>query len=796
MTHPPLELSTEYCRFRRRLLAGFLTVACLTIATIGWRIHSSYVERENVATLQIQTLAHTIAAHLTDAIELADYAVAGFAKDFKELPQKKIDSAAAIAEVLSSRAPAINKDFSMLFIDAGGVGVASSNHAAIEGVSYAERDYYRTLGGVRADPGLFIGEPVQAKASARRVFTLSRRVLDGQGRFTGIVVGMMDAARLAAILENARFNKDISISLVHRGGKIISRVPLFEQTFSTSLQDSPMFTHMGVAPPRNFRAKSPIDGQDRIYSFYAIDKRPLDVIAGISVQALNRSLRDDLLLGAGRALVLIAIMLVSTYLVLGSYRRLGQAKQALQESEFRWRFALEGAGDSVWDWNIETDQVDFSPRWKQMMGYAANEFGNSSGAWSKHVHPKDKTHAIAERQALVAGRIPVLVSEYRMRCKDGSWRWILSRGIVMSRDGAGRALRAIGTHADITDRKQAEQAQVQRVVEAAPDPMLLVASDGAIIFANGAAHTTFGYYLTDLAGTDINQLVPFKSADAHAGGLPFGKRLESARHRDGAEFPVEMSLSPLNMNGQEVIIASIHDLSDSWQSAEMLQQSFTQLRQLSDHQEQIKESERKRIAQDIHDDLGQNLLALKMDVTVLHARTVDSHPRLNQRVGIVLNNISATILSVRSIMNDLRPAVLDLGLHAAATWHLQQFERMSGIACVLASAAPQAEFGLNESQTLAVFRILQESLANVARHAQASEVRIALTDYPHGFSMTVSDNGKGLQPGDRSKGNSFGLMGIRERTHSLGGALSITSSPGSGTVLSISIPFVSIGLEA
>jgi two-component system sensor histidine kinase UhpB len=227
----------------------------------------------------------------------------------------------------------------------------------------------------------------------------------------------------------------------------------------------------------------------------------------------------------------------------------------------------------------------------------------------------------------------------------------------------------------------------------------------------------------------------------------------------------------------------------------MLQQSFTQLRQLSDHQEQIKESERKRIAQEIHDDLGQNLLALKMDVTTLHARTADAHSRLNQRVGIVLDNINATILSVRSIMNDLRPAVLDLGLHAAATWHLQQFERMSGIDCELACTTPQDEFGLNESQTLAVFRILQESLANVARHAQASQVRIALTDYPGGFSMTVADNGKGLQPGDRSKGNSFGLMGIRERAHSLGGELAITSSLGRGTVLSISIPFTTIVLE-
>jgi PAS domain S-box-containing protein len=232
------------------------------------------------------------------------------------------------------------------------------------------------------------------------------------------------------------------------------------------------------------------------------------------------------------------------------------------------------------------------------------------------------------------------------------------------------------------------------------------------------------------------------------------------------------------------------DVSARKQAEELLQQSLLQLRRFSDHQHNIKERERKRIAQDIHDDLGQNLLVLKMDVVALCARTKDSHPGLNKRARVALNNVQSTINSVKLIMNDLRPPMLDLGLYSAVQWQIKQFERMSGLACVLTSAAPEDEFGLDEIQTLAVFRILQESLTNIARHARASEVEIALTQDQRGFSMEVKDNGVGLQPRDTQKADSFGLIGMKERIHALGGEFVLSTFPDSGTTLSI---FIAMG---
>ncbi len=220
---------------------------------------------------------------------------------------------------------------------------------------------------------------------------------------------------------------------------------------------------------------------------------------------------------------------------------------------------------------------------------------------------------------------------------------------------------------------------------------------------------------------------------------------------------------------------------------EELLHSRSMLRQLADHQETVREDERKRIARDIHDDLGQNLLVLKIDVATLHARTGERHPKLNQRVALVLENINAAVKSLKSIMNDLRPAALDHGLHCAVEWQLRQFERMSGIACTLEAPDPP-DFDLNEARTLAVFRILQESLSNVLRHAEASEVRVALACDARGFTMRIRDNGKGMEMGSGRKADSFGLIGIKERSYALGGELTLESGPGRGTLLRLFIP--------
>lgn len=217
-----------------------------------------------------------------------------------------------------------------------------------------------------------------------------------------------------------------------------------------------------------------------------------------------------------------------------------------------------------------------------------------------------------------------------------------------------------------------------------------------------------------------------------------------------------------------------------------LQKTNDNLRRLAAHAESIKESERKRIAREIHDDLGQNLLALRIDVDLLASRTGTRHPKLNTRVRWMLEQIDASIKSVRQIINDLRPNVLDLGLTAAVDWQIAEFQRRTGLRCELVSH--NHELHVSDRCATTLFRILQESLTNVSRHARATSVRVELAVDPESISMTVSDNGVGLSRAGGQKPGSFGLVGIEERVRILGGKCTFVSAPQAGTTVHISIP--------
>ncbi len=217
-----------------------------------------------------------------------------------------------------------------------------------------------------------------------------------------------------------------------------------------------------------------------------------------------------------------------------------------------------------------------------------------------------------------------------------------------------------------------------------------------------------------------------------------------------------------------------------------LQQSHQNLRRLAAHADQIKEGERKRIAREIHDDLGQNLLALRIEADMLATRTRERHPRLHERARSTLSQIDATIKSVRQIINDLRPNVLDLGLTAAVEWQIAEFRRRTGIACELVDEPKDVV--LNDHAATAFFRILQESLSNIVRHAHATNVRVELKANGRQLTMTVIDNGIGLGARERGKAGSFGLVGIEERISILGGSFSISSTDGEGTTVCVSVP--------
>lgn len=149
-------------------------------------------------------------------------------------------------------------------------------------------------------------------------------------------------------------------------------------------------------------------------------------------------------------------------LVRNALKQQGQIERSLAASEERWKFALEGAGEGVWDWNLVTDEVFRSGRWHSIYGYTEDEIGRTARDGRKLIHPEDLAHAVEDIEAYLAGRTSAFVSEFRLQCKNGAWKWTLSRGMVVSTDTTGKPLRMIGTHTDISERKHAE-AQISRL---------------------------------------------------------------------------------------------------------------------------------------------------------------------------------------------------------------------------------------------------------------------------------------------------------------------------------------------
>jgi signal transduction histidine kinase len=214
--------------------------------------------------------------------------------------------------------------------------------------------------------------------------------------------------------------------------------------------------------------------------------------------------------------------------------------------------------------------------------------------------------------------------------------------------------------------------------------------------------------------------------------------------------------------------------------------SHAQLAELSAHVETVKENERMRIAREIHDDLGGNLTAIKMALALLKKRLPAGDNTLIEKADYVDALVDRSIEAVHRITVDLRPSVLDFGIVAAIDWQAKEFEKQFGISCQFSSN--KKEVALHPDQATALFRIFQEALTNIGKHAQADRVVVRLACTNRSMRLDVTDNGRGIGNEDRRKPKSFGIRGMTERALALGGQLSIGNAVGGGTEVSVRIP--------
>jgi signal transduction histidine kinase len=248
---------------------------------------------------------------------------------------------------------------------------------------------------------------------------------------------------------------------------------------------------------------------------------------------------------------------------------------------------------------------------------------------------------------------------------------------------------------------------------------------------------------------------------------------------------ISLRATPLPLDGGGVQWDGIMtNITASKLEQEETRRSRARLAELTDHIQQVKEQERTRIAREIHDDLGGNLTAIKMALAMLAGRLPDD-PALVEKANYLDDLVDRTIEAVHRISLDLRPSTLDLGIVAALEWQAREFEKQMGIACVFRGVDREIE--LDPDHASALFRIFQEALTNIAKHAGATRVTVALRRQRQHLTLSICDNGRGILPSDRLKPHSFGLRGMSERARALGGTLTLSQGPGGGTMVAVKI---------
>jgi PAS domain S-box-containing protein len=273
------------------------------------------------------------------------------------------------------------------------------------------------------------------------------------------------------------------------------------------------------------------------------------------------------------------------------------------------------------------------------------------------------------------------------------------------------------------------------------------------------------------------------------GGVWKGEFCNEAK--DESIYWVDMTIIPFldEKNEPYEYLVLEGDITERKKAVELLSRSYQDIRELASHLQDIREEERASIAREIHDELGQQLTGIKMDLSwIAKRKPVQDDIEVKQKTTTILNLLDTAIKTVRKIATDLRPSILDdLGLIAAIEWQCEEFDRRSGITTEFKSTMP--EFRYSSGTAIGLFRICQESLTNVARHAEASKICISLQEHDNeNILLKIQDNGMGFEVGKIGDKKTLGLLGMRERTLMMGGEFRIESDPGKGTTLFVTVP--------
>jgi|CXWL01.1.fsa_nt_gi PAS domain S-box-containing protein len=481
-----------------------------------------------------------------------------------------------------------------------------------------------------------------------------------------------------------------------------------------------------------------------------------------------------------------------------------KAEEKIRKFNERFTMIAATTHDAVWEWNFEPNELWANEKHQHLYGLTTADPVPTAKMWEQKIHPDDREKVLKDFFKIFASDKNIWIAEYRFKTHNGEYINIYDRTYII-RNTDGEAIRTMGSMMDITERKKAEDAlrekefiltEAQRIAHigswvnelsgkitwteetyniygVSPDNFIPDA-DSFISLLHPDDRAAMQNWINNcVAGKEPGEL-EFRTV------LPDGT-IRFLNGRGELEYNAEHK--PLCMRG------TVQDITERKKAEEEILEINKRLRLLSEYLQNVREEERTHMAREIHDELGQQLTVMKMDVAWLNEKLRKTDTSIRQRTEELNEMLDKTVITVRRIASELRPSMLDdMGLGAAIEWHLSEFEKRSGVKTEFNMM--QSELPLPDAIKTGLFRVVQESLTNVGRYAKAKKVAISLQQKDGHLAMLIKDNGVGFDIAEKiAAKKTLGILGMTERCYIMGGTFNINSTPGKGTTITVKVPF-------